>query len=140
MAQLEAIRKEFEGFAEFVYVYIKEAHPEDEWQMESNERDQVLFKQPRTLEERLELARTFVRRMEVEGTTLVDDMQNTANACYAAWPERIYVIDRNGIIVYKGGMGPFYFKPAELQEFLRGMRNASPASESAPNPEGLREG
>ncbi len=39
-------------------------------------------------------------------------------ACYAAWPERFYVIDTNGRIVYKGGMGPFYFDPDEIDEVL----------------------
>jgi hypothetical protein len=75
----------------------------------------------RTFEARTDLARTFVDRMGVETETLVDDIRNTAMACYAAWPERIYVIDRDGRIVYKGGVGPFYFAPDELREFLENM-------------------
>ena len=70
---------------------------------------------------RQDLARTFVDRMEVETETLVDDISNTAMACYAAWPERIYVIDQAGRIAYKGGMGPFRFEPEELREFLTKM-------------------
>jgi len=69
----------------------------------------------------MDLARTFVDRMQVETETLVDDIRNTAAACYAAWPERIYVIDRDGRIVYKGGMGPFHFEPEELRRFLEKM-------------------
>ncbi len=89
--------------------------------MDSNVESEVVFDQPQTFEARVDLARTFVDRMEVETETLVDDIRNTAMACYAAWPERIYVIDRAGRIAYKGGMGPFRFEPEELREFLSKM-------------------
>jgi Iodothyronine deiodinase len=121
LAEVEKIRKEFSSRAEFVLVYIKEAHPEDEWQMDSNVESDVVYSQPQTFEARLDLARTFVDRMDVGGETLVDDIQNTALACYAAWPERIYVVNREGRIVYKGGVGPFYFAPDELRSFLESM-------------------
>ncbi len=112
------MRKEFAEVAEFVYIYIKEAHPEDEWQMESNAEDEVVYTQPTTMDERLEVANAFVAEMEIEGTTLVDEISNLANACYAAWPERFYIIDTDGRIVFKGGMGPFYFDPEEIADFL----------------------
>ena len=118
MAFLEQLREEYEPIANFLLVYIKEAHPKDEWQTDANIESGVVYQQPRSLEERIRLAQTFVKKMDVKTPTLVDDLPNTANACYAAWPERIYVIDTSGTIVYKGGMGPFHFKPEEVQEFL----------------------
>ena len=121
MAEIEKIRKDFEDRVELALVYIKEAHPGDEWQMDPNVESDVVFDQPKTFEARTDLARTFVDRMEVETETFVDDIRNTAMACYAAWPERIYVINREGRILYKGGVGPFYFKPEELREFLENM-------------------
>ena len=121
MAEVQKIREDFQDQVELVLVYIKEAHSGDEWQMDSNVESKVVFDQPKTFEARTDLARTFVDRMGVETETLVDDIRNTAMACYAAWPERIYVIDRDGRIVYKGGVGPFYFAPDELREFLENM-------------------
>ena len=56
--------------------------------------------------------------MDVETETLLDDIDNTAMACYAAWPERLYVIGTDGRIRYKGGMGPYYFDPDEVEEVL----------------------
>ena len=100
-------------------MHIKEAHPDDEWQMESNEESGVVYTQPKTTEERRELARAFVDQMDVETETLLDDIDNTAMACYAAWPERLYVVGTDGRIIYKGGMGPFYFDPDEVEEILR---------------------
>lgn len=115
-------------------VYIKEAHPEDEWQMESNVDSDVVYSQPQTFEARMDLARTFVDRLGVETDTLVDDIRNTALACYAAWPERIYVIDREGRIQYKGGVGPFYFEPEELRSFLESLPGPGPVSPAADRP------
>ena len=116
--RLDQIREELSDKIELAFIYIKEAHPADEWQMESNEQDGVVFDQPRSDEERMVRAQAFVSEMDIEGLTLVDDIRNTANACYAAWPERLYVIGTDGRIAYKGGMGPFKFDTAELEDFL----------------------
>lgn len=119
MARIEELSVKYKEVANFVIVYVKEAHPEDEWQMANNEDTGVVYTQPTTIDERRELARAFVDQMDVETETLLDDIENTAMACYAAWPERFYVIDTSGRIVYKGGIGPFYFDPDEVDEVLR---------------------
>lgn len=126
------MREEWSPAVEFSYIYIKEAHPEDEWQAPRNEAANLIFNQPRTMVERMDLAQEFVEAMDVKTRTLVDDIANTANACYAGWPERIYVIDQGGTIAYKGGMGPFNFDTDELAEFLKdnyaGLREESEAT------------
>ena len=104
--------------AEFLTVYIKEAHPTDEWQMESNEKHNVCYPQPRSTEARVAIAADFVKRFEYDIPLLVDPIENPANAIYAGWPERLYVIDEKGVIVYKGGMGPFEFHPEEVEAWL----------------------
>ena len=126
------MREEWSPAVEFTYVYIKEAHPDDEWQVPRNEANDLIFDQPKTMVERMDLATRFVDEMDVGTRTLVDDISNIANACYAGWPERIYVIDQGGTIAYKGGMGPFNFDTDELGEFLEdnygGLRGASEAT------------
>jgi hypothetical protein len=118
LAEVEAVRDEYRNQAEFVIVYIKEAHPEDEWQLESNRTGNVVYTQPKTFAARLDLVSKFVEQMGVETPTLVDDIQNTAMACYAAWPERLYIIETDGTIAYKGDMGPSGFRPDEVKEYL----------------------
>ena len=118
MARLEELRLEHADKLELVFIYIKEAHPSDEWQMEQNERKGVVFEQPRNNAERQIWAEAFVAKMGLEGEILMDDITNIANACYAAWPERLYAIGTDGRIAYKGGMGPFEFDTDELEEFI----------------------
>ena len=104
--------------AEFVNVYIKEAHPEDEWQMDSNEKEGVCYPQPKTTQQRVAIANDFVRRFEYPMPMLIDPIENPANDLYAGWPERFYIIDEQGTIVYKGEPGPFGFHPEEVEAWL----------------------
>ena len=104
--------------AEFVTVYIKEAHPEDEWQMESNEKEGVCYPQPKTTAQRVAIANDFVRRFEYPVPLLVDPIDNPADQLYAGWPERLYVIAEDGTIAYKGETGPFGFHPEEVEAWL----------------------
>jgi hypothetical protein len=99
-------------------VYVREAHPTDEWQMKSNVKDDVCYAQPRTLADRLAIANDFAKRFKYPLPFGVDDMKNAANDAYAAWPERLYIIDENSKIAYRGGIGPFNYKPAEVRAWL----------------------
>ena len=97
--------------ATFLAVYIKEAHPTDEWQMDSNEKENVCYAQPRTMEQRVAIANDFVQRFEFKLPLLVDGMDNAADVVYAGWPERFYILDESGTIVYKGKTGPLRLSP-----------------------------
>lgn len=103
--------------ADFLTLYIKEAHPTDEWQVTSNEKESVCYTQPRTTGARLAIARDFVARFKYGLPLLVDPIENEANRLYAAWPERLYVVE-GGAIRYKGGTGPFNFHPEEVEAWL----------------------
>ena len=64
------------------------------------------------------IANDFVKRFQYTIPLLVDPIQNSANAAYSAWPERFYIIDETGKIAYKGGPGPFEYKPEEVVQWL----------------------
>ncbi|HTT18554.1 MAG TPA: deiodinase-like protein [Candidatus Sulfotelmatobacter sp.] len=50
---------------------------------------------------------------------------NKTESAYTGWPERIYLIDRNGRVLYKSKPGPFGFKPDELERALKKMGGAA---------------
>lgn len=108
----------YAGRADFLTIYIREAHPEDEWQMTSNEKENVCYAQPRTLAQRLAIANDFARRFRYDVTLAVDPMENPGNSAYAGWPERFYIVDERGKIVYKGKPGPFGYHPEEVESWL----------------------
>jgi hypothetical protein len=101
-----------------VAIYIKEAHPTDEWQMTSNEEQGVCYAQPKSLEDRVAIARDFVGKFAWPIPMLVDRVENRADELYAAWPERFYIVDEHGIITYKGAVGPDGYHPDEVEAWL----------------------
>jgi hypothetical protein len=109
---------DYKDHADFLTIYVREAHPTDEWQMKSNIKDDVCYAQPKNLNDRLAIANDFTKRFKYPVPFGVDDMNNAANNAYAAWPERLYVIDESGKIAYRGGMGPFNYNPAEVRSWL----------------------
>ncbi len=103
--------------------------------MKSNLKDDVCYAQPKNLKQRVAIANDFVKRFQFPLPFGIDDMRNTANDIYAAWPERLYILDESGHIAYRGGMGPFKYNPAEVREWLAGKFGAvahPPAPAAAP--------
>jgi hypothetical protein len=135
------IYNDYKDHVDFLTVYVREAHPTDEWQMKSNLKDDVCYAQPKTLEQRVAIAQDFTKRFQFSLPFGIDDMSNAADAAYSAWPERLYVIDEIGHIVYRGGIGPFNYHPAEVRSWLAARYGevkhdapATPAQASTPVP------
>ena len=74
-----------------------------------------------TIEERFEAARQGVARLGLTLPVLVDRLDDAVSNALAAWPERIYVVDRLGRIAYVGGPGPFEFDPDAAALALDGL-------------------
>ena len=142
MGDLVKLYKDYKDQADFLQVYVREAHPTDEWEMKKNLDENVCYPQPKTLEQRLAIANDFIKRFQFPLPFGIDDMNNAASDVYAAWPERIYIVDENGRLAYCGGMGPFHYKPEEARVWLEKRfgpvkqleKPASTPSSAAPAP------
>ncbi len=86
--------------------------------MPNNLRDQVIHASPASGDGRIALATLCVTRLAIELPALVDTFDDATERAYTAWPERLYVIDREGRVAYKSAPGPFGFKPADLESAL----------------------
>jgi len=116
---LEQLSKTYADNAAFLFVYIHEAHPADGWQMDSNVKDGVVFDEPKSWGQRQGIAKTACARLNLNIPVVVDTMENTVDNLYAGWPERMFVVDRNGRIAYAGAQGPWGFKPHEVERALK---------------------
>ena len=99
-------------------VYITEAHPSDVWQMESNIKEKVVFASPKSEDERAMVAGACVRKLGIKFPAVLDEFGNSTERAYTGWPDRIYLIDQNGRIIFKTKPGPFGFKPDLLAAAL----------------------
>jgi hypothetical protein len=108
----------YKGEADFLTVYIEEAHPADAWAL-PDAKETPTVRQPRSTDERRELAKCFAGRFASLGlgSVVVDTIEGEAEAKYAAWPERLYIIV-DGVVVYKGGPGPFGYVLNDVEEWL----------------------
>ncbi len=115
---VEKLYQLYKDRAEFVMVYVREAHPTDGWRMDSNDAVGITTAQPRTYEERVALARTCGKRLSLGFPMLVDGIDDPVGNAYSGMPSRLYLIDRDGKVAYKSGRGPYGFLPAELEHSL----------------------
>jgi len=118
-------------------VYVKEAHPTDKWWL-GRSRTQTLFhelsgnparldvKEPVTLAQRRKVAASCQANL-FDGVVplYVDAMDDHVSRMYTAKPTRIYLIGKDGRVLYNPGIGPFGFNPDHLEtEIERHLANA----------------
>ncbi|MBI3208962.1 MAG: deiodinase [Candidatus Solibacter usitatus] len=111
--------QKYRGKVEFLLVYIREAHATDGWQLPVNERQEVLLPIAKSQDEKEDHATACVRKLNIEFPAVVDNMDNTTELNYSAWPDRLYLVGKDGRITYKSGPGPQGFKPPELEAAIR---------------------
>ena len=115
----------FHQRVQFLTIYIREAHPVDGWWLGkglpglllklSRSKAAIDVYDPKTIEERRAVAGQCEATLEYGIRTYVDEMDDAVNEAYTAMPTRLYLVGLNGRVVYAGGLGPFGFKPAELE-------------------------
>lgn len=103
----------------FFIVYIKEAHPEDGWVLTYNRRSGIALRDPESAAERAEVAQSCALRMRTSIPVLIDGMDNDVARRYGAWPDRLYLIGKDGRIAFQGAPGPFGFKPEQLNQAIQ---------------------
>jgi hypothetical protein len=124
---VQEIYERFHEDVQFLNIYIREAHPIDGWWLGRRLTRGIIKRvfpypkasmehyDPTTIEERRAVAGECQAALEFGVRTYVDEMDDFVNDAYAAWPTRLYLVGLDGKVVYAGGMGPYGFKPAELQ-------------------------
>ena len=117
---MEKLYQSYKDRAEFLLVYIREAHP-DSVLFTQNAGTESLLKivQTNTLVDRTETALMCLETLKLTCPTVIDREDNAVNAAYSGWPDRFYVVDLEGKIAYRGGPGPSGFKPNEVEEWLK---------------------
>jgi type I thyroxine 5'-deiodinase len=49
---------------------------------------------------------------------LIDGIDNDVARQYGGWPDRLYLIGKDGRVAFQGGDGPFGFKSEHLEEAI----------------------
>jgi hypothetical protein len=108
----------YQGRVAFYAVYIREAHTSDVWQDPDNVDDKIIFAKPKSYDERVEMGQLCVVKLGIKFPAVIDTFDNGTERAYTGWPDRLYVIDRDGKVAYKTKPGPFGFKPKGVADTL----------------------
>jgi thiol-disulfide isomerase/thioredoxin len=132
---VENVVERYRGKAEFLMVYVREAHPTDGWAMESNSKVGVAVLQPKNDDERRKVCTQFTTKLKPTIPVVVDGVDDKVGHAYSGMPARLYVIDPSGKVAYKSGRGPFGFRAGEMEQALAmTFVEAVPAKKSESNP------
>lgn len=111
-------------------VYIKEAHAADGWVSQGNVRQGINIKDHTSYKDREEVAKTACTLLKIDFPAIVDGMDDKVNRAYSAFPDRIYVIDKDGKVAVKADQGPQGFKPGvdAAQKWLEAYSKSAKAA------------
>ena len=115
MAALESLSEQFADRVAFFVVYIREAHPEDGWVSLTNRDEGIAVADPTSLAERAELAEACALRLKIRMPVLLDGPDDTVARQYGGWPDRLYLVGRDGRIAFQGEEGPMGFAAQHLE-------------------------
>jgi uncharacterized protein len=115
------------------FIYVIEAHPKGDPSPYSgvedvtieNQRDHIFCAQPRTLDERLVLAKRFQKRLEVSQPIYVDGMDNAVWKSLGGGPNMGILIDENRIVLARQG----WFDAKSMETAAEAFRAAMPKPE-----------
>ena len=113
LAEFNEIVRDFKDVADFVMVYISEAHPLDGWAVNHETYKRY---QHTSLEERFEAAKVL-KDEGIDCEVVVESMTDESIEMYASLPERLYII-QDGVIRLRGGLGPFNYEPKVVRKWL----------------------
>jgi type I thyroxine 5'-deiodinase len=116
---LNKLYEQYKDQVAFYVVYIREAHTSDVWQDPDNLDDKVVFAKPKSFEERSQIGQICVVKLGIKFPAVVDTLDNATERAYTGWPDRLYVIDRDGRVAYKSAPGPFGFHSQGVAEGLQ---------------------
>jgi len=97
--------RKYHGQAEFVFVYIREAHPTDYSKPLGRAED------PKTLDQRKATALKCQKLLDLPFLMLVDEINDPCAVRWGAWPVRTFVIDTDLSVAYAGAQGPWGYRP-----------------------------
>lgn len=121
--QLDGVNQVYEDFkdqAEFLFIYIREAHPDSVLSVVADDGQESLLKisQAADLPGRKTSAAVCQRTEKLSLPIAVDDIDNSVGKAYAGWPNRMVVVGIDGKITYASNPAPGGTNSQRLRAWL----------------------
>ena len=108
---MEELYRKYQSIAQFYIVYISEAHAEDDkWPVPYAKK--LGIKEHKTYVQRCSVANRLTADKKLTIPCLVDNIDNEVANIYKAWPDRVFIIRKDGRLGVAARRGPWGFTPA----------------------------
>ena len=84
-------------------------------------RENVSLPEARSLEERGEHAAVCRRELKIPYAAALDGMDGQVEAAFAAFPSRVFVIDRSGTVTFTSALDAEGFRPKALRAAIEAV-------------------
>ena len=118
---LNALYERYHDRAEFLLVYIREAHGAGSWQSTINRREGIDLADPATFEQKRGYAASCVRKLKIPYTAVVDAFDSTTEKAYVAWPSRLYLVDKQGRVAFNSLLDELNFDAPALDSAIQSL-------------------
>jgi hypothetical protein len=105
--RLNEIFETYKDDVEILLIYIREAHAADGWVTPQNLYDGIDYNEPTTDDERANVAHVCQIELGLNMPMFLDGIDNDVEEKYITAPMRLYLVDKDGTIVFNGAQGPF---------------------------------
>jgi len=108
---MERMYQAYKEKVNFRLVYISEAHAMDD-KFPVPYASELGIREHKNFGERCKVASRLRKDKKLTIPCLVDDMNNTVEKQYRAWPDKVFLVRRDGRLAVASKRGPWGFKPA----------------------------
>lgn len=122
-ANVRELIERYRDRVNFLMIYVREAHPADGWIMSRNERQGIEIFQPKSYDQRKQVAEQCARHFDAGVPMLVDSLEDPVGKVYSGMPSRLYLINQQQEVIYQSGRGPHFFWPSDLENALVAFLN-----------------
>lgn len=117
LGAFKQIARDFSDIADFITIYIVEAHATDGWSISNYINSDIAHH--KTLEDRTTASERL--RKDFSHPLYLDPIDDQNSRMYVAVPERLFIA-YDSSIVYVGSFGPWNYKPQEVADWLQQFR------------------
>lgn len=117
--RLNELYAKYQDRVQFYMVYIREAHPDNGWQVPNNLIEHIIYDEPSTDDERTEVASACQLALDIHMPMLVDRIDNDVDRKYVGLPMRMFLVDAQGRIAFAGKKGPFGWDDEAFEATLK---------------------
>ncbi|EDO41990.1 predicted protein, partial [Nematostella vectensis] len=113
LSEFRTLVEKYSSVADFLVVYIEEAHPSDGWAFQND----TPIPSHKSNIDRCVAAKLLAGAVNPGCKILIDSLLNASSIAYGATPTRLHVV-LDGVVGYEGGPGPMSYRISEVRQWL----------------------